>query len=62
MAGAFAGGGISGGAYNPAVGIGPILIDAILGDGNTLANLWYYIVGPIFGGLAAAYVYKLTTE
>ena len=62
MAGAFAGGGISGGAYNPAVGAGPILVDVIVGEGNTLSNLWYYIVGPIFGGLAAAYIYKLTTD
>ena len=62
MAGAFAGGGISGGAYNPAVGTGPILIDVIMGDGNTVSNLWYYLVGPIVGAMAAAYVYKLTTD
>jgi glycerol uptake facilitator-like aquaporin len=51
MAGAFAGGGISGGAYNPAVGTGPILVDAIMGEGNTLSNLRYYIVGPIIGAV-----------
>ena len=62
MAGAFAGGGISGGAYNPAVGTGPILVDAIMGEGNTLSNLWYYLVGPIAGAMVAAYVYKLTTD
>ena len=62
MAGAFAGGGISGGAYNPAVGTGPILVDAIMGEGNTLSNLWYYFVGPIIGAIVAAYVYKLTAE
>ena len=62
MAGAFAGGGISGGAYNPAVGTGPILVDVIMGDGNTLSNLWYYLVGPIVGAMVAAYVYKLTTD
>ena len=62
MAGAFAGGGISGGAYNPAVGTGPILVDAIMGEGNTLSNLWYYLVGPIVGAMVAAYVYKLTTD
>ena len=62
MAGAFAGGGISGGAYNPAVGTGPILVDVIMGDGNTLSNLWYYLVGPIIGAVVAAYVYKLTTD
>lgn len=62
MAGAFAGGGISGGAYNPAVGIGPIFVDVIMGDGNTSANLWYYILGPIVGALAGAMVYYLTTD
>ena len=62
MAAAFAGGGISGGAYNPAVGTGPILVDVIMGDGNTLSNLWYYLVGPIVGAMVAAYVYKLTTD
>ena len=62
MAGAFAGGEISGGAYNPAVGIGPILVDVIMGDGNTLSNLWYYLVGPIVGGILAAYIYKLTSD
>ena len=62
MAAAFAGGGISGGVYNPAVGTGPILVDAIIGEGNTLSNLWYYLVGPIAGGVLATYVYKLTTD
>jgi aquaporin Z len=62
MAAAFAGGGISGGAYNPAVGIGPILVDVIIGEGNTLSNLGYYLVGPIAGAISATYVYKLTTD
>ena len=31
---AFAGGPISGGAFNPAVGVGPILVDALLGGGS----------------------------
>ena len=62
MAAAFAGGGISGGVYNPAVGTGPILVDAIMGDGDTLGNLWYYLVGPITGAVLATYVYKLTTD
>ena len=62
MAAAYAGGRISGGAYNPAVGTGPILVDVIMGDGNTLSNLWYYLVGPIIGAVVAAYVYKLTAD
>ena len=62
MAAAYAGGGISGGAYNPAVGTGPVLVDIIMRDGNTLSNLWYYLVGPIVGAVTAAYVYKLTID
>jgi aquaporin Z len=62
MAAAYAGGGISGGVYNPAVGTGPILVDAIMGDGDTLGNLWYYLVGPITGAALATYVYKFTTD
>jgi aquaporin Z len=62
MAAAYAGGGISGGVYNPAAGTGPILIDAIMGDGGALSNLWYYLVGPIAGAILATYVYKFTTD
>ena len=62
MAAAFAGGDISGGVYNPAVGTGPILIDSFMGDGSTIPNLWYYILGPISGSVLATYVYKITTK
>lgn len=55
---AFAGGPISGGAFNPAVGVGPILVDTMLGEG-TLANLWLYLVGPLAGGALAALVFGL---
>ncbi|MBK8006225.1 MAG: aquaporin family protein [Gemmatimonadetes bacterium] len=44
-AAAFAGGPISGGAFNPAVGIGPTLVNALL-QGGSFASLWYYLVGP----------------
>ncbi len=54
---AFAGGGISGGAFNPAVGIGPMLIDASMGHGS-LANAWLYIVGPIVGAALAALFFR----
>ncbi|MDP9144972.1 MAG: aquaporin, partial [Actinomycetota bacterium] len=54
---AFAGGGISGGAFNPAVGTGPIIIDAISGDGSWI-NLRIYWVGPLAGGALAALVFK----
>lgn len=56
---AFAGGGISGGAYNPAVGIGPIISDLIVGDGGGVGNLLLYILGPLAGGAVAAFVFKM---
>lgn len=54
---AFAGGGISGGAFNPAVGIGPTLVHGLIGGGS-FASLWYYLVGPLLGGFLAAVVFK----
>lgn len=61
MAGAFAVGDISGGAFNPAVGIGAILVNSIAGDGG-FQNLWIYLVGPFAGGALAAVVYKMQAE
>ena len=57
-AAAFAGGGISGGAFNPAVGLGPILFDGLVG-GGTHSNAWLYVVAPFLGGLVAAGVYRI---
>jgi aquaporin Z len=61
MVGAFAGGSISGGAFNPAVGLGPNLY-----DWHTLSqhasNLWLYLVGPLAGGLAAGLLFKGTVK
>lgn len=55
---AFAGGGISGGAFNPAVGIGPTAINALMGGGSWSA-LWLYLVGPLAGGALAATVFGM---
>jgi len=55
---AFAGGPISGGAFNPAVGIGPTLINAMLGGGSW-GHLWLYIVGPLIGGAIAAMIFAM---
>ncbi len=49
MGGAFAVGPISGGAFNPAVGTGPILV--ALAEGGTVNHLWIYWVGPLAGAL-----------
>lgn len=58
LVGAFAGGGISGGAFNPAVGIGPTIVNAALGGGSWSA-LWIYIVGPLAGAVVAAAVFGI---
>lgn len=57
-AGAFAGGPISGGAFNPAVGLGPALVHAIIGGGN-IAHVWLYIVGPCIGSAIAAAIFNV---
>lgn len=55
---AFAGGPISGGAFNPAVGSGPTIVSALLG-GGTWSHVWLYLVGPLLGGAAAALVFRM---
>lgn len=58
MAAAFAGGPISGGAFNPAVGVGPILTDMALGGSSGLNSLFLYLTGPFLGGVAAGYFFR----
>ena len=58
---AYAGGGISGGAFNPAVATGSLVINALYGVGN-LGHLWLYLVGPFAGGALAALIFKLQGE
>ena len=57
-AAAFAGGPISGGAFNPAVGLGTILVGAVGGKGS-LGNAWLYVVGPCLGAVAASRVFAM---
>jgi aquaporin Z len=58
LAAAFAGGPISGGAFNPAVGCGPVLVDTIIGHHNSINYIWIYLVGPFTGGAVAGFVFK----
>ena len=58
MAAAYAAGGVSGGAFNPAVGIGPNIVHAAVGGGG-YADIWLYIVGPVIGAILAALVFKV---
>lgn len=54
--GAAVGGGISGGAFNPAVGLGPTIVNVALSGGSWSA-VWLYLVGPLAGGALAAVVF-----
>ncbi len=58
MTGAAAVGSISGGAFNPAVGLGPAVMELVLGRAVT-PLAWTYAVGPLVGAVAAAFVYKI---
>jgi aquaporin Z len=53
MTGAFAVGGISGGAFNPAVAVGAAVMKLV-----KFADIWIHIVADLAGGLVAALVFK----
>jgi aquaporin Z len=57
-AGAFAGGPISGGAYNPAVGLGPAIVHALISRAP-IGHVWLYIIGPCVGGAIAAAIFRI---
>jgi len=59
LASAFAVGGVSGGAFNPAVALGLILMDTLKG-GTSMNNILIYLIGPFGGALIAALVFRLT--
>ncbi len=56
-AAAAAGGSISGGAFNPAVGLGIGIISAIK-SGADATHLWIYVAMPLLGGALAAITFK----
>ncbi len=53
LSGAFAVGGISGGAFNPAVAVGITLMGL-----SSIANIWIFLVANFAGGAAAAAAFK----
>ncbi len=57
VAASSAAGAMSGGAFNPAVGIAATAVKAMT-DGGSWSNIWIYIVGPLAGGILAAVVFK----
>lgn len=59
LAGAIAAGPYTGGAFNPAVTLGPMIMDGITG-GASLGNAWFYLAGQFAGAAIAAWIFKLT--
>ena len=53
MVGAFAVGGVSGAAFNPAVAVGAVLVSLV-----RVADLWIFLVAELLGGAAAALVFN----
>ncbi len=53
LVGAYAVGGISGGAFNPAVGVGAVLMSLA-----RAADLWIYLVADLAGGAVAGIVFQ----
>jgi aquaporin Z len=51
-------GGISGGAFNPAVGVGRSVANLMIGSGTSIGNAWIYIIGPFAGAILAAFTFK----
>ena len=56
--GAYIFGDISGAVFNPAAGIGPMIVNSIVGNGINKGALFLYTVFPILGGILAYYTYN----
>jgi aquaporin Z len=61
MAAVFTGGPISGGAFNPAVGLGATLGSVLFGSGGW-SDLWLYVVGPFVGAAIGAGLHRLVVS
>ncbi|MBI4946931.1 MAG: aquaporin family protein [Bacteroidetes bacterium] len=51
----------SGGAFNPAIGLGPMLVDKLFGtcSCNPFEYGWIYLAGPLIGGIVAAVAFRI---
>ncbi|HEY9248515.1 MAG TPA: aquaporin [Rariglobus sp.] len=57
LAGAVAVGGVSGGAFNPAVGLGVVVMGL-----EKISQLWIYVAADLAGGAVAALAFKATHD
>src|ERR1035437_1006402 len=55
---------ISGGAFNPAIAIGPMAVDKLFGSCscNPFTYGWIYLTGPFIGGAVAAFIYRFINQ
>ena len=51
--------GLTGTSVNPARSLGPAIVAGLGGNGEALGVVWVFIVGPLLGGILAAYTYKM---
>ncbi len=58
MVGIYAVGPLSGGVFNPAVSIGPSIIDLITDGGTSQYFVWYYLTAPIIGSVLAVITFN----
>jgi len=54
MTGAFAVGGISGGAFNPAVAVGAAVMKLV-----HVSDIWIHVVADFIGGAVAGFAFKV---
>lgn len=60
LAAAYAVGGVSGGAFNPAVAFSLQVVKCIAGNCIPLMHLWLYFAAPAAGAAGAAILFKMT--
>eukprot|EP00457_Paulinella_chromatophora_P007510 gb/GEZN01007533.1/.p1 GENE.gb/GEZN01007533.1/~~gb/GEZN01007533.1/.p1 ORF type:complete len:282 (-),score=27.15 gb/GEZN01007533.1/:635-1480(-) len=58
--GAVAVGDVSGGVFNPAVGFGPIIMNAIVHGKENFSSIWIYFLAPLFGSAVAVATFRIT--
>ena len=59
IVGIFSAAPVSGAVFNPAISIGPSIIDILTNEGVSQYFTWYYVVGPFLGGIFAYLLNKL---
>ena len=59
IVGIFSAAPVSGAVFNPVISIGPSIIDILTNEGVSQYFTWYYVVGPLLGGIFAYLLNKL---